>query len=44
MDIHIKMGFATYFPEEDVIIKIQWFEQQNMLTLAINGSFYLLWY
>ena len=27
MDIHIKMGFATYFPEEDVIIKIQWFEQ-----------------
>ena len=27
MDIHIKMAFATYFPEEDVIIKIQWFEQ-----------------
>ena len=29
MDIHIKMGFATYFPEEeeDVIIKIQWFEK-----------------
>lgn len=39
------MGLATYFPEEEnVIIKTQWFEKQNMLKLAVDGSFDLLCY